>query len=114
SHAPLESRVRGGGGVTGRDMNDAASATAGLMGVGDHGVPTDFVLGRVSPQPTRGPARITFGLPRAASVRLTVNDVQGRIVATLAEGAWEAGVHEVQWSGRAGAPGRYFVRYTVP
>jgi len=36
------------------------------------------------------------------------------VIATLADGAFEPGVHEVQWQGRVAAPGLYFVRYTVP
>ena len=42
-------------------------------------------------------------------------DIQGRHVATLAEGTFDAGRHMVTWNGRGGrgeylTPGLYFVR----
>ena len=55
-----------------------------------------------------------FALPRAARVRITVHDVSGRRVATVADGAFEPGVHVAWWtSGEAGErprPGVYFAR----
>jgi List-Bact-rpt repeat protein len=100
-------------GLTASDANDAAFAIQSGTGVGDGGTPVDFVLGRVSPQPSRGTTHIQFGLPRTAGIRVTVNDVQGREVAMLASGTWEAGWHQVTWRDAAAAPGLYFVRMTV-
>ena len=58
-----------------------------------------------------------FALPRAMQVRITVHDVSGRRVATLADGAFEAGTHLAWWSsGEAGGrpkPGVYFARMTA-
>jgi flagellar hook assembly protein FlgD len=44
-----------------------------------------------------------------------VFDASGRIVRTLARGAFDSGAHEIEWNGldetgHAAAPGRYFVR----
>ena len=56
-------------------------------------------------------AQITYRLPRASSVRLTIHDLQGRTIATLAEGITGAGEHQVQWNDRMQAEaGIYFVR----
>ena len=60
-------------------------------------------------------ATIAYTLPEAGVVRLTLYDVTGAVVATLAEGARAAGTHFASWSGRqeGGAdagPGVYFVR----
>jgi probable HAF family extracellular repeat protein len=65
-----------------------------------------------SPSPFRASTRISFSLPEAASVRLTLHDVTGRRVAELANGRRPAGRHEVEWTapGESVAPGVYFVR----
>ena len=71
----------------------------------------------VAPNPTAGALRIGFALARAGNVRLSVMDVQGREVATLARGEYAAGRFETTWNGRVGeedAPmGVYFVRLRV-
>ena len=100
-------------GLTGSDVNDAAFTIADVTGV-DGTLPKVFALSRLWPQPTHGDARVQFALPRSAAVRLTVSDVQGREAAVLAEGVWDAGVHEVTWRGSAARPGLYFVRLKVP
>jgi hypothetical protein len=80
--------------------------------------PTDhelLALAPGAPNPTRGSSRLSFILPTAGMVRLTVSDVQGRRVRTLVEGWRLAGEHVHVWDGtdEAGAqsaPGVYFVR----
>jgi hypothetical protein len=68
----------------------------------------------IAPNPTPGALRIGFALARAGKARLSVMDVQGREVATVAEGEYPAGRFETNWNGRVGgqdAPmGLYFVR----
>lgn len=75
---------------------------------------TEFGLGALFPNPARGALRVEFALPRATDLNLDVLDVQGRRVATLAEGYSPAGRHEVIWNGMAaGGPARsgiYFIR----
>jgi flagellar hook assembly protein FlgD len=51
---------------------------------------------------------------RSAAARLTVRYARGRVVATLADGRYEAGEHAVRWdglntAGEAAGPGVYFV-----
>jgi len=60
----------------------------------------------VSPNPARGLAGISFTLPAAGHARVTVLDLAGRHVATLADGAFEAGPHRMAWT-TPGAPGVY-------
>jgi uncharacterized repeat protein (TIGR02543 family) len=83
------------------------------LGVGPDAV-TDLVLAPVAPNPTHGGSRVTYALPREASVSLRVLDLQGRLVATLVDGVMPAGRHDVLWGGetRGGAArsGLYFVR----
>jgi hypothetical protein len=86
-------------------------------GVGDR-AHAGLALAPPAPNPARGALRFSFDLPRAMHVRLEVVDVQGRVVAALAEGDFGAGRHERAWDAsthgaRAGA-GLYFVRLVTP
>jgi parallel beta-helix repeat protein len=77
-----------------------------------------FRLMEVGPSPGSGQVRIAFALPRTVDIQISVFDVQGRRVATLASGVWPAGAHEVEWNGRTGgalAPaGLYVLYYRYP
>jgi hypothetical protein len=101
-------------GNAGSDLSDAAFSIAGSAGVED-GPVTAFALSAVMPNPAHSLARIGFALPRAARIRITVLDVQGREVLTLADGEYNAGRHEAAFpTRRAPGPGLYFVRMTTP
>jgi len=73
-----------------------------------------FASGR--PSPFREGTDLSFRLPRPASVRLTVSDIQGRQIAVLADGRrFEAGTHTIRWDVTAQgshplAAGIYLVR----
>jgi hypothetical protein len=68
-----------------------------------------FDLRPASPNPLVAETTIAFSLPAASSIDLAVYDAAGRRVATLANGARDAGTHTVSWRPRA-ANGVYFVR----
>jgi len=53
------------------------------------------------PNPFTAFTQIRYRLPSAQRVELDVLDVAGRVVATLASGVQDAGVHEVSWAGRS-------------
>jgi len=77
----------------------------------------DFALGEVLPNPATGPLRVSFVVGRDAVVRLWVEDVQGRRIASLASGWHRAGRYEARWDPRAAggaAPGLYFLSYETP
>jgi len=57
------------------------------------------------PNPAHGALRLTFALAQDGPVRLSVYDAQGRNVATLADGPFTAGRHEVGWNGASGSRG---------
>ncbi|MGH7730443.1 MAG: T9SS type A sorting domain-containing protein [Candidatus Eiseniibacteriota bacterium] len=84
------------------------------VGVGE-GPPPGVTLGPVRPNPTTGPAEIEFTVERETRVRVTVVDLAGREVATLADGARPPGTHHAAWNGSAGRlrspAGVYFVRF---
>ncbi len=72
-------------------------------------------LSAPSPNPARGPVRLSFTLPAGTTGSLVLHDVGGRAIRTLAAGAFAPGLHAVTWdgtdgAGRAVAPGLYFAR----
>jgi hypothetical protein len=100
-------------GNTASDLSDAAFTILATTGIED-GPVTAFALSPVLPNPTHGGGRMSFALPRAARVHLSMLDVQGREVLVLANGEYVAGRHSVSFGARAPiAAGLYFVRLRV-
>lgn len=90
-----------------------ARVTSGGLSVG--GPVTAFALHAPTPNPLRRSTTLAFDLPLRTRVALSVHDLSGRRVATLAQGEWPAGRHALAWrasddAGRAVAAGLYFVR----
>lgn len=81
---------------------DYALVVSGVTGEvsGVHGTPAPappaMVVGTFDPG--SGTAQLLFSLPEASRARLLLHDVRGRLVATLADGRFEAGAHVVNWN----------------
>jgi uncharacterized protein (DUF1330 family) len=78
-------------------------------------IPQQHFLAANHPNPFNPMTRIRFGLPHASQVEIAIFDISGRRVTTLVSEAFQAGVHEVTWTGRndngeAQASGIYFYR----
>lgn len=73
------------------------------------------MLELVAPNPTPDQARIEFIVSRTSHVRLSVSDLQGRVVARLVDGVERPGRRRVTWSGEDTRgkvrSGVYFVTY---
>ncbi|MFN8589016.1 MAG: hypothetical protein U0704_14590 [Candidatus Eisenbacteria bacterium] len=69
-----------------------------------------LTLAAPAPNPTRGRALVSFGLPSAGRVRCALLDAQGRERAALADGEFSAGRHVAQLEAGDLAPGLYFLR----
>jgi len=70
----------------------------------------NFELGSVYPNPFNSTARIPFELASDAKVKIEVFDVTGRHVATLADGRFTAGKHELLYQpDKTAASGVYFI-----
>ena len=101
-----------------------ARTTAGTQVVfgpvaGTASAPREFALAAAYPNPTKGALRTEFSVPKQANVRLSLVDLQGRVVAVLAAGSYSPGRYQVDWDGRAdrggpAAAGRYFLRFESP
>ena len=82
-------------------------------------VPSIVRLVGPTENPFRESTRIAWEMPSQSSVRLSVFDVQGRRVRTLAEGDFGPGAHDAAWDGRddrgrPAASGSYFLRLEIP
>jgi len=84
--------------------------TAGAAGVGDHSAVASLSATSY-PNPFTTSTQISFELNTPANVLLTVEDMLGRPVATVASGRYGSGPHEVLFNANDLAPGVY--RYTL-
>lgn len=90
-----------------------ARVTSGGLAVGDP--VTAFALHAPTPNPLRRATTLAFDLPQRTNIALSVHDLSGRLVASLASGEWSPGRHSLTWratdaAGRTVAAGLYFVR----
>ena len=74
--------------------------TEGTTAVASMPVPAGFALHANYPNPFDHGTKISYVLPRASWVRLTIKDVLGRQVRTLVDGNRPGGKHTVEWDGR--------------
>ncbi|MFA7330953.1 MAG: FlgD immunoglobulin-like domain containing protein [Candidatus Delongbacteria bacterium] len=77
--------------------------------------PAGLALGNPWPNPFNPSVRVPVQLERAARLTARVYDLGGRLVSTLADGQWAAGLHELHWNGqdaagRPAASGLYLLR----
>jgi flagellar hook assembly protein FlgD len=78
-----------------------------------------FALHQNYPNPFNPTTTIQYDLPEDSRVRLTVYDIQGRVVAVISDGVQPAGFRFVIWNGRdvrglPAAAGIYFLRLDTP
>jgi hypothetical protein len=76
-------------------------------------VPDNFILKQNYPNPFNPSTVIEYGLSKSANVKLTVSDITGREIRTLAEGFQSAGYHTAEFSANGLASGIYFYRMEI-
>lgn len=103
-------------------LAERANLISPVVGIGlaDEATPMRaFVeLATPRPNPTSGGAELVFTLRERAFVELSIYDVRGAAVRTIARGIRAAGLHELRWdgaddAGHATAPGLYFARVSA-
>jgi uncharacterized repeat protein (TIGR02543 family) len=103
-----------GSGPAGWDISDRRFELGGGALAVDEARVTELNLLPISPNPARGQVRLEFLLPTEANVNLSIIDITGRRVGTVASGTFGAGHHPMTWGGRGDqgrvAPGVYFLR----
>ncbi|MCB2213081.1 T9SS type A sorting domain-containing protein [bacterium] len=82
----------------------------------DHAVtlPEAFHVGDAYPNPFNPSTSVAVTLAEAAQLTVKVYDVQGRTVATLADGRFPAGSQQLSFDASGLASGVYFLHATVP
>ncbi len=98
--------------ITARGIDNSKMAV-NLEMTNDTATPRAFSLNANYPNPFNPMTKISFSLPEAQNVKLTIFGVDGKRVATLIDGQQSAGLHEVVWMGRddngkSVATGTYF------
>lgn len=73
-------------------------------------IPISFSLKPAHPNPFNPVTTLSFALPQAAHVKLSVYDVAGRLVATLVNGWRDAGTHQAMFDASNLASGVYVYR----
>ena len=74
-------------------------------------VPKEFALHNAYPNPFNPTTTIKFALPEDVKMSIVAYDIQGREVATLINGNYASGYHQIQWNANnTFSSGLYFVR----
>ena len=80
------------------------------QGAGPAPVPEWYALSQNVPNPFNPVTLIRYQVPQASHVTVSIYNIAGQQIATLASGTREAGAHTVRWNGTAFASGLYFCR----
>jgi hypothetical protein len=100
----------------GNSASAASPAPFGIAYTADVGTPkagAEFSLEPPAPNPATGPLELRYSLARAAHVRVSILDVQGREVQVLRVGEQVAGKYSVRLAADRLIPGLYFARLTT-
>ena len=76
-------------------------------------LPASFVLRQNFPNPFNPATTVSYHLPQAAHVRLSIHNVLGQLVETLVDAKQEPGDHAVQWQAYGQPSGAYFYQLHV-
>ncbi|TKJ42524.1 hypothetical protein CEE37_02220 [candidate division LCP-89 bacterium B3_LCP] len=107
---PFTKLVTGDGAWVGEWFNYGESFEEWMSKADNTIVPEEYSLEQNYPNPFNPLTTISFALPEAAHVTLTVFDLQGRTIADLVNGNRPAGNHEVSWDASHLSSGLYFYR----
>ncbi len=77
-------------------------------------LPTEYALLPSFPNPFNNITRLTFTLPQAESIRLSVYDVQGRLITVITEGRYSSGVHSILFNAQYLPNGVYIAVFQTP
>ncbi|GBE30694.1 hypothetical protein BMS3Bbin04_01730 [bacterium BMS3Bbin04] len=76
-------------------------------------MPETFTVSEAYPNPFNPSTSISLNLGVSSQLTVVVYDVQGREIATLANGHFQAGQHSFSWVAQGLASGVYFLRATA-
>jgi uncharacterized protein (TIGR02145 family) len=73
-------------------------------------LPESYSLAAAYPNPFNPTTTINFAIPADAQVSISVYNLQGREVVSLANGSYDAGYHSIIWNADTHSSGVYFVK----
>jgi hypothetical protein len=73
---------------------------------------SSFIIS-ANPNPFNSSVALRFELPDASQIELKIFDISGREVASLVNGQWSTGEHEVSWNAEGMPSGIYFAKLMV-
>ncbi|MCB2211742.1 T9SS type A sorting domain-containing protein [bacterium] len=96
------------------DFTGAVAADGPAETVASSDLPNNYELSAAYPNPFNPSTSLTLSLPEAAKVLVTVYNLTGQRVATLANGELNAGTHILTFDAQHLASGVYFVQAEIP
>ncbi|MDP8208801.1 MAG: T9SS type A sorting domain-containing protein [Candidatus Electryonea clarkiae] len=78
------------------------------------GIPTEFSIASVYPNPFNPTVSIMVGLPFSSRLTVSAYDILGREIAILTNDNYTEGYHRISFDGSHLSSGIYFIRATVP
>lgn len=78
------------------------------------GLPDKFDLSNNYPNPFNNSTKFVVSIPVEGHINLTIYDILGRKVSTLANSNLQAGYHEISWNAMSAASGVYFAVLNTP
>ena len=95
-------------------FNCAATLLGWNIDAMNMGLPTEFSIAKVYPNPFNPRTTIRIGLPEAADLNLTIYNILGQRIVELSDGLKPAGYHNFIFEGDNLSSGIYFIRAHVP
>jgi hypothetical protein len=92
------------------ELRYAKKLSTGIAESGHSGRTLIYELLQNSPNPFSASTAMSYSLPIAAKVTLSIYDITGRLVETLVNETQQPGMHEVRWDRADNPSGMYFCR----
>ena len=97
------------------DTSDTSFAVTALSVAAQfNGIPREFSLAAIYPNPFNPTTQIILGVPRVSVISVRIYDILGREVTRLYDGPAAPGYLRLSWNARACASGTYIVAFDAP
>lgn len=84
------------------------------MNIFSNAIPTNFQLYQNFPNPFNPRTLIPFSLPEESEVKITIYNINGKVVEELFNGKKQPGNHILIWDANNFSSGTYFIRFETP
>ena len=81
------------------------------IGENDNQIPTKFELQQNYPNPFNPSTNITFSIPNQSHVKISIYDINGKLVEKLVTHEMAAGNHQITWNAKNHPSGTYFIHF---